>query len=176
MKNRRAFFVNGSVDPDAFRKVNQEHGMEKSYYEAPKWHGTGSGYRPMLKDQLKTALKLWKDKRRSQACYVIGLALHSIQDFYAHRVKINGKYVPVKEDKDSGKPNYAKKRFWSVELQTEYVISGSSRSIHSYTADNVKASFSDGEWKLIKNGRSRRISKAITETKKYINQFRKKAR
>jgi hypothetical protein len=175
MKNRRSFFVDGSIDPDAFRKVNREYGMENSYYDAPKWHGTGSGYKPMLKDQLKKAIKLWKDRKRSQACYVIGIALHSIQDFYAHRVKVKRKHVPVKGN-DTGRPNRTGRRFWSNGLDDKYGIGETDRSDHSLTADNVKASFKDGEWYEVKNGRSNRVNKAIVATKKYINQFRRKAR
>lgn len=73
-----------------------------------KWHGH-PGYYKILKNQLKVAKQRWGERKYKDAYFEIGKAIHTIQDFYAHRVMQNG------ENKSWTKVTFGKIKIGTIE-------------------------------------------------------------
>ncbi len=143
----RTSLLAGCVRPDQKRKgVRQWHGHE--------------GIKKMKKRQLSKAKDLWRQKRRIKAYTLIGEILHSMQDFYAHNVFYEGKYVDSRSTPDRGKSYFAHKKIevgasgvitWGLSgkyLDNAFLDACRTRydllegvKVHSFTADNINADF-----------------------------------
>ncbi|MDR1700197.1 MAG: RHS repeat-associated core domain-containing protein, partial [Lachnoclostridium sp.] len=158
-KAQKKALKKGCTFPDKDRKKRGK----KSKYANGKWHG-GIGFEKMKTEQLEKAVRLW-NKSKTKAYREIGNTLHSVQDYYAHRIKLEGNYVRIK----SVNPPYVHKDYWSDEFEGKY--KSTKRTRHYLTADNPKAKMKGGEWILVKRSNNPRVKNAIDATEEYIREF-----
>lgn len=155
---------------------------DDEFREKNKWHGH-KGYAKIMEYQIFKARKKWrqgkkfknKQKRRNKyraAYYELGKGLHTIQDFYAHNVELNGKIVSsrkvatghfkVKKDKISLEygwvGNYVTEQFISKCNGSKKIKNGD--GVHGRTADNAHAYFDGKKWVWTTKGSNPRLKKA----------------
>ena len=150
----------GCTYPDVERELRR-----RTIYAQGEFHG-GADHAEMKVFQLKQA-KLWWKFDKARAYLELGIALHGIQDYYAHRVQLKkgAKYIRIRTKELS------KKKYWSEDLKNKY--KKSSRTNHYLTADNPRAYFVDGDWELVRRKDNKRISSAVKASKKFIINFQK---
>ncbi len=174
----------GCTYPDEERsKAKREE--TKSVYGGDRWHGHEK-HEIVLTKQLK---KIKKVKTKVKAYKQIGYALHTIQDFYAHNVKLNGKIVWAR-NAIKGKiyfrwnPNSSIENISSsiVGINSKYISSKyvadcmrnkdiedkNYFSTHAITADNPHAYFNGKKWVRTTKESNPRYQKAIKESANYI--------
>lgn len=181
--------INGCTFPD-----KQVSGLKNKI----KWHGHDS-YAKVMEHQIFVARDIWlagkkiknvakRNEKYEQAYKELGKGLHTLQDFYAHNVKLNGKIVSsrkVADGKILASGPYVLKGATNVVLgeHPEYIsfnyvkkcISnqdiGEDRkyySVHAITADNPFAYFNGKKWVRTTEESNPRLNKAKKESKEYL--------
>lgn len=156
---------------------------DESYRDKNEWHGH-KGYDEIMVKQIYKAKTLWKKRKRQQAVFELGKGLHTLQDFYAHNIKLNGKTVSSRKAADGkfkvidGKITLEKTEY-NKYFPTSFINSANNyksitndMGVHARTADSPKAYFEKGVWKWAK-GNSPRYTKAIKESKLYLQRAMK---
>lgn len=83
----------GCVYPDKAR--NDDNAKTSNYYKDGRWHGH-RGYKGAMKKQLNDAVKEYTQKGNYRdAFFEIGKGLHTLQDYYAHNVMLDGEMQAV---------------------------------------------------------------------------------
>lgn len=162
-------------------------------YKDGSYHGHGN-YDKVMSRALSGANKIYKNKNYEGCSRQLGIALHTIQDFYAHNVKLDGEVVTSRKVADGvvkvsgdgkftlGKhpkyitdkfiEKYEKKRGSIAAEVTKKEKKGKKLGIHSMTADNPLAYFKKGKWVFVKSRwRNPRYKKARTACVKYLMHF-----
>ena len=173
----------GCIYPDKERSDAKKKNVT-SKYGGGKWHGH-NGHEKAMTEQLK---KIRNVTNKIQGYKQIGYALHTIQDFYAHNVKLNGKIVSsrkVADGKILASGPYVLKGATNVVLgeHPEYISFnyvkkcinnqdiGEDRkyySVHAITADNPFAYFNGKKWVRTSINNNPRYQRAIKESANYI--------
>ncbi len=182
-KNALAKLKEGCTYPDWARSYNNvQNKKTNKFYKNGRWHGHG-GYYNVMVQQLSVAITKWKKSKYEEAYFEIGKALHTIQDFYAHNVKLNGKIVGSRKVADGvlWVTNLGSGTIFVASEHNEYLsqkfIKGCGKTIkanvgiHSITADNPNAYFDGNKWVITTEGSNPRLKKAKKETKKYLKIF-----
>ena len=184
---KKGYTKNGLLDgctfPDRERKSNAEYGKGK-------WHGHSS-YAKIMEQQIFKAQKLWKKGKKckenkarkekyKEAYFELGKGLHTLQDFYAHNVKLNGKIVGSRKVADGvlWVTNLGSGTIFVASEHNEYLsqkfIKGCGKTIranmgiHSITADNPNAYFDGNKWVITTEGSNPRLKKAKKESIEYL--------
>lgn len=175
------FLLSGCVYPDKARSDNEA-------YKDGKWHGHNFRQTIMTK-QIEKAKKMWKNKQYKKAYWEIGKALHTIQDFYAHNVVLDGVVTNSRKvangwfyEKNgivnvTKHEDYFTRKFINKCINVKNFTLGVSKeekgenatSVHSLTADNPYAYFDDrtNKWKW-GSKKSQRYYTSIDSTEKYL--------
>lgn len=151
-----------------------------AYSKPPRheWHGHG-GYDEIMVKQIYKAKKAFRKGKVYNAAFELGKGLHTIQDFYAHNIMLNGEKKSSRKAADGtfrvikGKitlenkklNKYFPKSFIKSINKSKAITNGI--GVHARTADNPHAYFSGGVWKWTA-GESGRYKKAIKESKLYL--------
>ena len=183
-KNALEQLKKGCTYPDWARSYkNVPNKKTNQFYKSGRWHGHG-GYYNVMVQQLTVAKARWKNSNYQEAYFEIGKALHTIQDFYAHNVKLNGKIVGSRKVADGvlWVTNLGSGTIFVASEHNEYLsqkfVKGCGKtikanmSIHSITADNPNAYFNGKKWVVTTEGSNPRLKKAKKETEKYLEIFR----
>lgn len=163
-----AGLYNGCVYPDIAYSKPPRH----------EWHGH-RGYDEIMVKQIYKAKKAFRKGKFYNAAFELGKGLHTIQDFYAHNIMLNGQKTSSRDAADGrfkvikGKitlenkklNKYFPKSFIKSINKSKAITNGI--GVHARTADNPHAYFSGGVWKWTA-GESGRYKKAIKESKLYL--------
>ena len=164
-------------------------------YKDGSYHGHGTYYKVMSR-ALSGANKNYNKDDYDGCARQLGVALHTIQDFYAHNVKLKGKVVTSRKVADgvvkiSGKkmtlgkhPKYITDKFIKKyekkrgSIATE-INKGRKLGVHSMTADESLAYFNGKKWLFVKsrsrNPRYKKAREACAEYLMYFAQNNKKS-
>ena len=163
--------LKGSVYQDVQRK-------NKAKYAASGYHG-GDGYEKTIDSYLEKARAKWKNGKYKKAALLLGIAMHTAHDFYAHNVKVDGKYAPVGTymgivDKDKyGIEEFTKA--YSSKGAPGHGIDLKDMIPHYLFADNEYADFKDGKWTYIENpSKNQRYIDSMWSSSSILSRFLKK--
>ncbi len=174
----------GCIYPDKERrKAKKEH--TKSVYGGDRWHGHEK-HEKVMTEQLK---KIKNVGSKVEGHKQIGYVLHTIQDFYAHNVKLNGKIVWAKNAIEgticfrwnpqssiqnipssivSINSKYISSKYVADCMRNQDIRDKNYFSTHAITADNPRAYFNGKKWVRTSRKNNPRYQKAIKESANYI--------
>lgn len=169
--------------PDEQRRTNPK-------YKNGSYHGHTKGdekYYEVMSEALNNANKYYKKKKFEKCGKQLGIAFHTIQDFYAHNVKLNGKIVTSRRVANGNfgvtskgeitfgdHPQYLTSGFINRCLEAGKKITFGKTTVHSFTADNPNAYFNGKKWVWKKSRKKNpRYRKALRECARYLKYFGK---
>jgi len=128
-----------------------------SKYNPRKYHGLSPYYNWVSNSFVANAAKEYNKKNPNykEASRILGVALHTAQDYYAHN-------IPVQMSKSTVMMYY----------QTYYILSGT--RTHTSTFDNPEKYFSGGKWKSTSKWSNSRIWNSISKSDDVMKSFLKK--
>lgn len=126
-----------------------------------------------------------KKNRQVLAAMEIGKGLHTIQEFFAHNVNLNGNVVSSRKVADDKlniegiryiggiHPQYFEQSFFEDIKVKEHKLIYAGIKMHSLTADNPNAYFNGRKWEDVTKEQNPKYIRALGESIDYLRKFKK---